>query len=973
MSAFARSLGLLFAGSLLLFPLEAVGQDPVPGDIFRALSLDSLAGEVPVYYSPGHAERARTLQEAYGGAVAHYRAMFGGEARADLTTSLALLEPDHWTAFTSSMPYGAAHIDFRGWPRAAVAVLPATNDQGVTAGLFRGLGYPPADMERAVDAVGFHEFGHLLMRQYFYGTTLATRAFSVRWFEEFMATYLGMGYLWHTDGMALDPIRTDLLDAIPDSLLRYTSLADFEARPLEEFLTPEGWANYGWYQGQFADRGRQVFEKQGLAFIARVREELPWDRYTEWRTGELLGWLEAIEPGFLGWARSLERRSTAEPPPPPLSGPFYPEGLDAPMLARLVDGHLAEARAAVERLVAAADPRTSANTLRPFDDAHNHLTMAQGLAAIATQVHPDSAVRAEGLLAEERIGRLRAELQAEPRVARAFEALDTTGLDAEERGFAARVRRDFRRSGADRDEATRKRLRSNFEALQRLGARFSRNIAEDTATFLATEDELAEMPAEWVAAHARDREGRVVLTSSWTDYGTITTYTTNRSLRMRTVVAFTNRGWPANAVVLDSLLRLREATAHLLGYRDWASYQTETRMAASPDSVRAFLDRVRAAYGPAHQALAARFLERLRREDPTIAVPMVGDFSIAAELIRREEHALDRGEIRAYFPFQRVKAGLLDLAAEMFELEFRRVDVPVWHPSVEAYEAWEDGRPIGRFYLDLHPRSGKLPLGATFDLRPGIAGRQLPEALLVAQVPGGDPGDPGLLDHAGLTGGTVLFHELGHVLHFLFAVRPYASTGGWPDELDFVEVPSLMLEEWLWQPAVLRRITRHVETGAPIPDDLVDRMRAAEALDRVSQAASYTAASAISLALHDRPAAGLDPDSLARRAFAADGKVELGPDVHFPTSFEHLGHEIYAATFYTFLWSQVIAKDLWSVFEAAAPLDPGPARRYRDLILRPGRSRPAAELVRDFLGRPFDFASWQRGVEAGTRSDMERR
>jgi hypothetical protein len=310
MFAFARSARWLFAGWLLLTPLAAVGQDAAPGDIFRALSLDSLAGDVPVYYSPGHAERARALQQAYGGAVSHYRAMFGGEARADLTTSLALLEPEHWAAFTPSMPYGAAHIDFRGWPR-AVAVLPATNDQGVTAGLFRELGYSPGDMERAVDAMGFHEFGHLLMRQYFYGMTLATRAFSVRWFEEFMATYLGMGYLWHTDGTTADPIRTDLLDAIPDSLLRYTSLADFEARPLEEFLTPEGWANYGWYQGQFADRGRQVFEQQGLAFIARVREELPWDRYAEWRTEELLGWLEAIEPGFLAWARSLERRSEA--------------------------------------------------------------------------------------------------------------------------------------------------------------------------------------------------------------------------------------------------------------------------------------------------------------------------------------------------------------------------------------------------------------------------------------------------------------------------------------------------------------------------------------------------------------------------------------------------------------------------------------------------------------------------------------
>lgn len=303
MSRIRRSLFVPVALWLLLSSSDALAQERNAPEILRALPLDSLAGAVPVYYSPGHGERARLLQQAYAGAVAHYRDFFRGDQRADLTASLALLEPAHWAALTL-WPYGIPHVDLSGWP-AAVAVLPAANDEGLTADLLRALGFAPADVARAVDVVGFHEFGHLLMRQYFYGTTLATREFSVRWFEVFMATFLGHGYLWHSEGLAADPIRAELVRNVA---VRHTTLADFEEHMHDEYRrSEEGWLNYGWYQAQFAEHGREVFAKQGLEFVRRVRDELPWDRYAEWRTDELLQWLENIEPGFVAWARTLER------------------------------------------------------------------------------------------------------------------------------------------------------------------------------------------------------------------------------------------------------------------------------------------------------------------------------------------------------------------------------------------------------------------------------------------------------------------------------------------------------------------------------------------------------------------------------------------------------------------------------------------------------------------------------------------
>ena len=648
----------------------------------------------------------------------------------------------------------------------------------------------------------------------------------------------------------------------------------------------------------------------------------------------------------------------------PLADPVYPAGLDAAMLARLVDAHLADARAAVERLVSVRGPRTAANTLRPLDDANNDVKRAEGLTAIAAELHPDSAVRAEGHRGEERISRFRSEFAADPRVALAFAALDTKTLTPEEKLLVARVRRDYHRSGADLDEATRKRFRGLFETLDRLSLEFQRNIAGDTTKIGVAPDELTGMPAEWVAGHERDAQGRVIVTTSWSDMNAIAGYSLNLPLRRRMMVAFWRRGWPANGAVLGSLLRVREDIAHLAGSRDWASYQAETRMAGSSDAVRAFIDRLRSAAEPARKQLTARFLERIRREDTSATRLRVADLPYAAELIRREQYSVDKREVRAYFPFERVKQGVLAIGAEFFGLEFRKVDVPVWHPSVEAYEAREHGRLIGRFYLDLHPRADKVPFGATYDLRDGISGKQLPEAVLIARLPGGVPGDPGLMDLTGVTGVTTFFHEFGHVMHFLLAVRPYMSTGGLAGELDFSEVPSQMLEEFILQPAVLRRISGHVETGAPIPDDLLKRLHEADALTRPMQVAQVAALATLSLELHDRPADKVEPDALARRAFA-DVDVELDPDMHLPAAFDHVGTSEYSATYYTFPWSQVIAKDLWSAFDPANPFDPKLAQRYCDTILRPGKSRPAAESVREFLGRPFDFASWRRWLEGG--------
>jgi thimet oligopeptidase len=427
------------------------------------------------------------------------------------------------------------------------------------------------------------------------------------------------------------------------------------------------------------------------------------------------------------------------------------------------------------------------------------------------------------------------------------------------------------------------------------------------------------------------------------------------------VNGFLDRGRAGNVVVLDSLLRVREAVARLLGYPNWAAYQAEPYMAGSVDTIRAFIQRVREVAAPVYARLSPRLLARIRQEDSSITRLAAWDAAHASELLRRSDYDFDSREVRAYFPFETVRNGVLAVTAELFGVEIRPVRVPVWHSSVEAYEMRENGRLLGRFYLDLHPRPAKYQHAGVFPLRWGIDRRQLPEAILATNFPGGQKGEPGLME---LSEVVTFFHEFGHLVHDMFARQPYGSLQ-WPDERDFIEAPSQMLEEFVQLPQVLARLSKQVETGRPIPDSLVARVRGGDEINRARQAVFYAALSAISLELHSLPANRVNVDSVAYRALSDYTGLVIGEPTHFATSFDHLGSNGYAAAYYTYQWSQVISKDLWSAFDPERPFDSGPARRYRDVVLRPGGSKPAAELVRSFLGRPFGFENWKRWLEGG--------
>jgi thimet oligopeptidase len=270
-----------------------------------------------------------------------------------------------------------------------------------------------------------------------------------------------------------------------------------------------------------------------------------------------------------------------------------------------------------------------------------------------------------------------------------------------------------------------------------------------------------------------------------------------------------------------------------------------------------------------------------------------------------------------------------------------------------------DGRRlVGRLYLDLHPRAGKAPNAFTSTIRQGARDKHIPEAVLVANLSGGRPDDPGLMTHEEVR---TLFHEFGHVVHRLVGGhRAWYAMSSVHLERDFAEAPSQMLEEWIWDPSTLATFAKHYQTGEPIPAALVMQMRRASEFGQGLDVRAQMVLARVSLSYHDRDPARLDTTTLFRDIQNQYMPYPYADGTYRQMVFTHLANPGYASAYYTYMWSLVIAKDFFAAFDPQQLMAPGAASRYRDAVFAPGSSKPSATLVRDFLGRPFNATAWEK-------------
>jgi thimet oligopeptidase len=619
-------------------------------------------------------------------------------------------------------------------------------------------------------------------------------------------------------------------------------------------------------------------------------------------------------------------------------------------LTENIDTGLATATGLLAQLKDGSD-LSSAEVLELWNGADIALHNADSLASVFAEVHPDEAVRT---LAEDRaqeISRISTDRSLDRDLYQAIAGTDESAGDAGARRLRERTLRDFRRSGVDRGEAVRARLREISERITVLDQDFGRAIRDDMRSIRIRPDQLAGLPQDFIDAHPAGADGLVTITTDSPDVMPFRAFAHDPDARLALTVEFLNRAWPQNDAVLKEMLDLRAELAGLLGYDNWPDYDAEVKMIGTGPAIIEFIDKITAASHDAAKRDYDVLLTRRQQDDPTATSLSRADSIYYEELVRREDFDVDAQEVRRYFDFPRVRTGLLDTTAALFGVEYRpRTDVPVWHEEVTAYDVLIAGEVRGRIYLDLHPRDGKFKHAAQFDLRVGVAGRQLPEGVLVCNLP------RGLMEHQHVV---TLFHEFGHLVHHVLGGKQHwARFSGVATEWDFVEAPSQMLEEWAWDADILQSFAIDAD-GTPIPRELVARMRDAAEFGKGYIARTQMFYAALSYLLHrDRPD---DLTAAVRELQAEYDMFEYLDGTHFHTSFGHLAG--YTSAYYTYMWSLVIAKDMFSAFDRSNLLEPSVAQRYRDEVLVQGGRKDAADLVGAFLGRPYSFDAFERWLD----------
>jgi peptidyl-dipeptidase Dcp len=557
------------------------------------------------------------------------------------------------------------------------------------------------------------------------------------------------------------------------------------------------------------------------------------------------------------------------------------------------------------------------------------------------------------------------------RVAAVHAGRDGLGLSDEERRLLDRVYLDFVLAGAKLPPAARQRAAAIQEELASLCTEFAQNVLADEASFeieLVGEDALAGLP-DFVVAAARNaaaergKPGRAVITLSRSLVVPFLTYSERRDLREEAFRAWTRRGELSpgrdNLGIARKILGLRQELAALHGKASYADYALQDTMAGSKEAVLRLLHQV---WGPARRRAQAEAeqLQRMADElgDEVQIAPW--DWRYYAEKVRARCYELDDGELKPYLELGRMQAAMFAVAERLFGLKIeRREGVPLYHPDVECFEVKDAGSSalIGVFLSDNFARPTKRGgawMNAYREQQRRPEGAVTPVVVNNNNFARAPEGKPTLLSLDDLR---TMFHEFGHGLHGLLSDVTYARLSGTNVLRDFVELPSQLLEHWAFRPEVLREHARHVETGEPIPDDLIGRMKRAMTFNQGFDAVEYTASALVDIALHARPDAGsLDLAAFEREELT---RLEMPSAIvmrHRLPHFLHLfsGPE-YAAGYYVYLWAAVLDNDAFDAFEEAGDIfDPATAALLRKHIYSGGNRAEPGAAYRAFRGRDPD-------------------
>jgi thimet oligopeptidase len=630
------------------------------------------------------------------------------------------------------------------------------------------------------------------------------------------------------------------------------------------------------------------------------------------------------------------------------------------------------ARTAID--AAARSPTGSAfqQTLQPIEAAIGEFISTTAPKIILYLISPDPALRDSSQACDQAVTNFGVEIAADPRIFAAAQRAQheelSTSADSQ---LVRRYIEAGRRSGAGLDSAQRGRATALFKHLYDLQRDFSIALAQDSTSITIEAGDTSGLPAQ-LRASLRGTGQKFIVPVDESTREEFLSFERNPETRRRYQLAYDNRGGTANVDRLRRVLAVRDTLADLLGFQSWAAYQLDTRMARTPDRVMKFLNEITAQVRPKAEAELARLAPLAKRDRRPVPV-IYSDYYYYAEQLRKDRYALDSDSIRAYFPVDHVIQSVIGLYQELLGLKLSEEKSPdVWAAGVRGFVVHEGttGKPLGQLYLDLFPRPNKFQHFADFPVRPARdlpdGSRQLARTAIIGNWPKAAPGKPALLSHSDVI---TFFHEFGHAMSALLDRSPYVTTGSGNLRQDFVEAPSQMLENWMWQPSILRRVSRHVKSGSPLPDRLINRMLALKHLDDGWLWARQAFYATYDMRLHTSPP-DVDPTALFFQLFQEITPVSQ-PDSTVPeASFGHLMG--YDAGYYGYLWAKVYAQDMFSRFEREGLLSRSVGRAYRDEVLAPGATVEPDQLVRRFLGRPVSYEAFYRELGLDAPSALRR-
>ncbi|MBI3298434.1 MAG: Zn-dependent oligopeptidase [Elusimicrobia bacterium] len=541
----------------------------------------------------------------------------------------------------------------------------------------------------------------------------------------------------------------------------------------------------------------------------------------------------------------------------------------------------------------------------------------------------------------------------------------TTALDAIARTPVPQ--RSFEHSGLGLGDEERARLAAADRRLAELAQAFSKNLNDADLSLPAAEARLAGLPRAAIEGFELLPDGRRKVRLDAPTYGLIMERAEDRKLRRAAYYKRINAAALENMPILNEALKLRHESANRLGYRNYATMALKSRMAGAPGKVWSFLLKLRRSLRPGRDAERAELKAYVKANGgPERLRPW--DAAWWEAKLKRERFAYDPEEAREYFPMDKVVAETFSMYEHLLGVRFTEGPGEPWHPDVKLVSVHDaaTGARLGRFYMDMFPREGKYGHMAAFTI---VKGRRLPDgsyrepvSALVGNFTRPSGGRPSVLKPGEVK---TLFHELGHIMHQLLTTAPNWSQSGSATARDFVEAPSQMMENFVWRPETLVRLSGHwSDPSRKLPRETAERIIASEAFGPASSALGQAAMAAFDMAVHSTGQA--DAKAIYARIMKAFTGKPPAPGTNFPARFGHIMGG-YAAGYYGYLWSRVFAQDVFSVFEAAGGLSAEVGRRWREAVLERGSSRGEDESLRDFLGREPSEEAFLRWL-SGSRS-----